>query len=119
MQRKKSKKGKALRRRLMAGGLQTCFYCGLPFGIFILPKGSPAAAKSRRYASLTLEHLEARSLGGTTTKDNCVLAHGWCNAMAANRPLADKILLKESLSNNIGVPPWWPLLQKIIAKQTI
>ena len=119
METKKSKKGKSLRRRLLAGGSQTCFYCGLPFGQFILPTNSLGAAKSRRFARITLEHLLARSLGGETTKDNCVLAHGWCNSLAANRPLAEKILLKKSLSNNNGLPPWWPLLQEIIAKQSV
>jgi hypothetical protein len=119
MRKKKSRKGKSLRSRLIALGPLTCFYCGLPFGAFILPKGSPGAAKSRRFACITLEHLVARSHDGDTKKENCVLAHGWCNSTASNRLLADKLLLKEALSNNDGLPPWWPLLQKIIVKESI
>lgn len=115
----KKKKGKSLRKRLAAGGQTNCFYCGLPFGQFVLPKNTPAAARSRRFASITLEHLVARSLGGTTTKDNCVLAHQWCNNRAANRSLANKYILKEMLSRNNGLPPWWPILQAIIQKQSI
>ncbi len=119
MRRKKSKKGKPLRKRLAAGSTVTCFYCGLPFGAFILPKGGPGAAKSRQFACITLAHIVARSFGGKTTKENCVLAHGWCNSTASNMPLADKLLLKQTLSNNNGLPPWWPLLQKIIANQIV
>lgn len=119
MRKKKGKKGKPLRRRLMAGGAATCFYCGLPFCRFILPRNTPGAAKSRRFAAITLEHLVARSLGGETTKENCVLAHQWCNSVAANKTLPDKLLLKETLSNNNGQPPWWPVLQTIIEKETV
>jgi len=114
MQKKKKKKGKSLRRRLISSSLPICFYCGLPFGAFILPKGTPCSAKSRRYSSISLEHLVARSLGGETTEDNCVLAHSWCNSMADNMPLSDKLLLKEKLSDNNGLPPWWPMLQNTI-----
>jgi len=119
MRKKESKKGKSLRSRLIAGGQLYCFYCGLPFGSFILPKNSPGAAKSRRFACITLEHLVAHSLGGETTKENCVLAHQWCNNIAANMALPDKLILKESLSKNNGLPPWWPVLQKIIEKQSV
>lgn len=119
MQKKKAKNGKSLRSRLIAGGQRACFYCGLPFGRFILPRNSPGAARSRRFASITLEHLVARSLGGGTTKENCVLAHQWCNNAAANRALPDKLLLQETLSKNNGLPPWWPVLQKIIEKQSV
>jgi 5-methylcytosine-specific restriction endonuclease McrA len=115
----KKKKGTSLRRRLFASGPKTCYYCGLPFKLFILPKGSIGAAKSRHFAAVTLEHLVARSLGGETTKENCVLAHNWCNARMANLPLPEKLKLKEIPSNNNGLPPWWSVLQKIIEKQNI
>lgn len=114
----KKKNGKPLRRRLIAGGQAVCFYCGLPFGSFILPKNTPGAARSRCYAAITLEHLVARSLGGHTTKDNCVLAHKWCNNAAGNKALEEKLVLKQRLSDNKGLPPWWPVLQRIIQKQT-
>lgn len=119
MPAKKSRKRKSIRRRLINIGQLECFYCGLPFHIFILPKGSPGAAKSRWFSRVTLEHIQAVSNNGETTKENCVLAHAWCNATAANRLVADKLALKQMLSNNNGIPPWWPTIEKIIAKENL
>jgi 5-methylcytosine-specific restriction endonuclease McrA len=119
MGKENSKKRRSLRRRLMESGQRTCFYCGLPFNAFILPPNSPGAAKSRRFGYITLEHLLSRSLGGETTIENCVLAHAWCNSTASNRTLADKHSLKEKLSGNSGLPPWWPELVNIVTKQNL
>jgi hypothetical protein len=84
--------------------------------LFNLPKGTPGSAKARKYSLPTLEHLEAVSSGGETIKENCVLAHLWCNCLAANLPLPEKLLLKERLSVNDGLPPWWPVILKINLK---
>jgi hypothetical protein len=114
-----SRKRKSLRKSLLNSGHSHCFYCGLPFHAFTLPKGSPGAAKSRRYSFITLEHVQPVCNGGETIKENCVLAHSWCNSTAANLSLTDKLELQEKLSNNNGLPPWWSTIEKIIAKQTL
>jgi 5-methylcytosine-specific restriction endonuclease McrA len=119
MQKQNSRKRKSLRKNLLNSGVTSCFYCGLPFHAFILAQGTPGAAKSRRYSFITLEHLQAVSKNGETIQENCVLAHLWCNSTAANLSLEDKLVLKERLSINDGIPPWWPIIQKIIAKQTL
>lgn len=110
-------KKKSLRRRLIKNGHSQCFYCGLPFTGFDLPKGSPGAAKARKYARVTLEHLNAVSNRGETIIENCALAHSWCNSKASNMPLPDKLILKETLSNNNGIPPWWAIIEKIIEEK--
>lgn len=55
-----------------------CFYCGLPVGLHP-----------------TLEHLLARSRGGPDTLPNLALAHVKCNRLADDRPLVDKIILRD------------------------
>ena len=105
-----SRKAKAIRKTLLNAPQPLCYYCGLPFHAFVLPKGSPYAARSRAFVEPTLEHLHPVSLKGETTNQNCVLAHSWCNVTASNKPLQEKLLLKQKLSNNSGMPPWWPLL---------
>lgn len=109
-------KGKSLRRRLIREGALTCYYCGLPFWDFTLPKGSPGARKARGCSRPTLEHLEAVSRGGETREDNCVVAHFWCNSEASTLSIEEKAQLKAKLSQNGGVPPWWHLIEKAVRK---
>ncbi len=106
-----------MRRHLLSSGMTTCFYCGLPFNTGIPQPGTPGAARARRYAGITLEHLQAVACDGATTKENCVVAHAWCNTTAANKPLEKKLQLKDVLSANGGIPPWWPVIEKIMQNQ--
>ncbi|MBB1285077.1 hypothetical protein HRH25_11895 [Flavisolibacter sp. BT320] len=110
-------KKRSLRRRMIRSGMTTCFYCGLSFTTGILSAGTPGAARARRFARLTLEHLQAVACKGATTAENCVLAHAWCNTTAADKLVAEKLQLKALLSVNSGIPPWWPVMEKIIQKQ--
>jgi 5-methylcytosine-specific restriction endonuclease McrA len=120
MPQRNSKIAKRIRQQLIAiSQPPACFYCGLPFHTFLLPRHTPGAARSRRYASITLEHLVPQSHGGDTTLENCVLAHLWCNNTASDKSLLDKLELKATLSAHNGYPPWWSQLQRIIQNQTI
>ena len=65
----------------------TCIYCGLSFDRdkLDLPTGGEySSKKARRNAHKTLEHLKAKSLGGTDRKDNIYLAHKLCNTFVGN-----------------------------------
>lgn len=119
MEKKNSRKRKAIRKKLMNEGQNLCFYCGLSLQGFSLPKCSPGSAKARRFVAVTLEHLQSISNNGQTVANNCVLAHSWCNITAANLPVLKKFELQKKLSASDGMPPWWPVIQKIIAKETV
>jgi 5-methylcytosine-specific restriction endonuclease McrA len=102
----------------MRQGHDNCYYCGLPFYTHQLPRGTPGAAKARGLARPTLEHLIPRSKGGENKEDNCVVAHFYCNSIAARLPLEEKMKLKQRFLNNSGKPPWLPLLEKVIQKHS-
>ena len=44
---------------------------------------------------MTIEHLVSRHKGGPDHMDNLVLAHMKCNGLADNRPLVEKIKIRE------------------------
>jgi hypothetical protein len=59
---------------------------------------------------MTLEHLDSVSNGGKTVKENCVLAHAWCNRSARNLPISEKELLRTMFRKQVdetGMPPWF------------
>jgi hypothetical protein len=76
---KKKRKRKVARLRARDGSV--CFYCGE-----IVPNDDT-----------TIEHLVAKSDGGSDHPSNLVLAHSRCNEMAADKPVIEKVLLRESL----------------------
>jgi 5-methylcytosine-specific restriction endonuclease McrA len=61
---------KALRARLSEAQNHRCAYCGKVFG-------------RKFYDRCTLEHIQAKSHGGRTNFDNCVVACGGCNTFRA------------------------------------
>ena len=69
-----------MRRKLLARDGDECWFCGDPMG-----------------NDCTLEHLVPRSKGGANKADNYALAHKQCNADAGNRPLVDKIAMRERM----------------------
>jgi hypothetical protein len=98
MPRTKNRRGR--RRQKLMEADPVCWYCGLGFppdGITLPPKGTPGWKKTRRLTRPTLEHLLARSKGGTLVGGNCVLAHHWCNVLAADRPVVEKHELRDRL----------------------
>lgn len=56
-----------------------CFYCGRP---------------RRNPLLMTIEHLEARVLGGANDLENLRLADPLCNKFAGRRTVADKLELR-------------------------
>ena len=56
-----------------------CFYCGRP---------------RRNPLLMTIEHLEARALGGANRLDNLRLADPLCNKFAGRRSVAEKLELR-------------------------
>lgn len=92
-------RNRARRLRLLAEH-PFCFYCGLGFppdGLAVPPAGSPGWEKEYVWSEPTLEHLVPKSKGGTSARGNCVLAHFWCNTVAADRPVAEKHALRARL----------------------
>ncbi|MBO9624130.1 MAG: HNH endonuclease [Sphingomonas sp.] len=71
---------KAARRRakLLARDGDECWFCGRAMG-----------------DDCTIEHLVARSKGGVNHLDNYALAHRACNNAAADKPLVEKIAMRE------------------------
>jgi len=68
------------RRKLLARDGADCWFCGLALG-----------------SDATIEHLVPKSKGGGNRLDNYALAHSACNQAAADKPLVEKIALRESL----------------------
>ncbi len=68
-------------RKLLKRDGPNCWFCGLVLG-----------------DDCTLEHLIPKSAKGGNSEHNLVLAHESCNGMAANKPLAEKIMLKAELT---------------------
>jgi 5-methylcytosine-specific restriction endonuclease McrA len=63
-----------------------CWLCGKRMNFKATPNSSKA---------WSLEHLLSQSAGGPDVLDNLVLCHPPCNRILANRPLKDKIRLRE------------------------
>lgn len=61
-----------------------CFYCGLPLG-----------------SSPTLEHLLPRAAGGNDHPSNMCLAHEKCNQVADDRPILDKVILRDLMRKQV------------------
>jgi 5-methylcytosine-specific restriction endonuclease McrA len=78
------------RRNIFKRDHQTCQYCGARPGT----------------SELTIDHVLPRSLGGTSTWENCVLACVACNARKANRT-PEQAHMK--LRKQPGRPTWKPL----------
>ena len=72
------------RVRLRDGG--RCWLCDEPFDF----KAKPNTPKSP-----TFEHLLSQSAGGTGRLDNLVLCHPGCNRLLGNRPIAEKVKMRE------------------------
>lgn len=54
-----------------------------------------------RKGKATIEHLLARSLGGTYDLDNLVLCCGGCNRQPATRPVADKWKMRDKRQRKV------------------
>lgn len=76
----KEPKGEVKRAALLERDGSDCWFCGKPLG-----------------EDITIEHLVPRSKGGVNHLDNYVLAHQSCNLEAANKPLVDKIALRNRM----------------------
>jgi len=63
-----------------------CWLCGKHIDFKAVPNSSKA---------WSVEHLLSKSSGGPDVLDNLVLCHPPCNRILANRPLKDKIRLRE------------------------
>ena len=72
------------RLRLRDGG--RCWLCNEPLDF----KAAPNSKKAP-----TFEHLIALSRGGPKTLENLVLCHASCNRHLRDRPLVDKIVMRE------------------------
>ena len=75
-----------MHERLRARDGDRCWLCGQPIDFAAQPNSSKA---------WSVEHLIARSRGGPDVMDNAVLCHPGCNRTLRDRPLADKIRLRE------------------------
>lgn len=76
--------GKIDRLRARDGG--KCWLCDEPLDFDAVPNSKNAP---------TYEHLIARCRGGLNTVENLVLCHRGCNKQLGDRPLVDKIKLRE------------------------
>jgi hypothetical protein len=88
---------KKVREKLLAQNT-VCFYCNKGFSrkkLGLPRKDKPGALNMHNRAAPTIEHLEARSIGGTNKQSNYVLAHCLCNALAGNRPVEEKMKLRK------------------------
>ena len=72
--------------RLRARDGDRCWLCSEPMNFQAKPN-SPTA--------WSIEHLIAQSLGGPAMLDNLVLCHPRCNRILGDRPLTQKINLRE------------------------
>src|SRR4051812_11414139 len=78
------------RLRVRDGDL--CWLCGKPLDFKAKPNSSKA---------WSVEHLIPISLGGPGTLENLVLCHPPCNRTLKDRPLKDKIKLRERWQRKI------------------
>lgn len=72
--------------RLCARDGDLCWLCQKPMDF---------QAKPNSHAAWSIEHLIAKSLGGPDIPDNLVLCHPRCNRILNDRPLTQKIKLRE------------------------
>ncbi|QZD86835.1 HNH endonuclease [Qipengyuania psychrotolerans] len=79
-----SKWKKTMIARLLERDGFSCWLCGLPMT-------QPPKKHNKR---ISLEHLKARSEGGTDDLDNLVLCHQHCNGHLGVRPIADKLKMR-------------------------
>lgn len=73
-------KSEVRRESLLARDGDECWFCGDPLG-----------------DDITIEHLVPKSVGGRNMLANYALAHADCNHRAANKPLIQKIELRNKL----------------------
>ncbi len=91
---------KQRRIKLLSQPNAVCYYCGTGFSpneLKIPGPGTPFAQIARRLARPTVEHLLALSVGGTNRRANCKLAHWICNYQVGNRPVEEKLRMRESM----------------------
>lgn len=81
--------GKDKRLALLQRDGNRCFYCGLS-----MPEGDQ-----------TIEHLIAIDKGGSNHMENLVLAHEACNKLADNRPIIEKIAIRDELRGHGRLSP--------------
>jgi 5-methylcytosine-specific restriction endonuclease McrA len=72
--------------RLRARDGEKCWLCDGPLDFDAVPNSKKAP---------TYEHLIAKSRGGLSTVENLVLCHPGCNKQLSDRPLVDKIKMRE------------------------
>jgi hypothetical protein len=72
------------RADLLARDGSVCWFCGGEMG-----------------DDITVEHLVPKSKGGKNALNNYALAHQQCNARAADKPLVEKIALREKLRSQV------------------
>jgi 5-methylcytosine-specific restriction endonuclease McrA len=88
-----------LRARLLRKNPR-CWFCGMGFPpehITLPADDSPDGKREREHAEPTVEHLLPRSRGGTSRRDNLVLAHRFCNNMAADKTPEEKLAIRKRL----------------------
>lgn len=73
-------KSQIRRERLLERDGDECWFCGRPMG-----------------DDCTIEHLVAKSKGGVNHLDNYALAHARCNHDAADKPLIQKLEMRQAL----------------------
>lgn len=78
--RPNEKKRKRLRAQLIERDGRWCFYCGEEAAYGVVP---------------TIEHLLSRAHGGPDTLENTVLSCKPCNEEAGDRPVIEKVRLRE------------------------
>lgn len=84
--------GKLDRLRARDGG--KCWLCDQPIDFDAVPNTKKAP---------TFEHLIAQSRGGPSTLENLVLCHPGCNRQLGDRPLVDKIRMRERRRRKIWI----------------
>ena|SRR5436190_11374430 len=80
--------------RLRARDGVKCWLCDEPIDFDAVPNSKKAP---------TFEHLIAQSRGGPTTVENLVLCHPGCNRQLGDRPLVDKIKMRERRRRKIWI----------------
>ena len=73
------------RRKLVARDGDECWFCGRTMG-----------------DDVTIEHLVAKAKGGSNHIENFALAHKRCNALAADKPLVEKIAMRARMRAEAG-----------------
>ncbi|MEQ7873856.1 HNH endonuclease [Sphingomonas sp. ASV193] len=72
--------------RLRARDGDHCWLCGAVIDFAATPNSAKA---------WSVEHLLAKEYGGTEKLENLALCHPPCNRLLANRPVVDKVRLRE------------------------